>query len=60
VSFDLRLLARPAHDDASGRPRAPTREEGPVEAIVGVILIVVGSLEILWIIRTVQANMPKS
>jgi hypothetical protein len=31
-----------------------------VEAIVGVILVVIGALEILWVIRTVQGNMPKS
>jgi hypothetical protein len=31
-----------------------------VEAIVGVVLVVIGALEILWIVRTVQANMPKA
>ena len=27
--------------------------------IIGVILIVIAALEILWIMRTVQSNMPK-
>ena len=31
-----------------------------MEAIVGVILVVIGALEILWVIRTVQGNMPKA
>jgi hypothetical protein len=31
-----------------------------VEAIVGVVLVVIAALEILWIVRTVQANMPKA
>jgi heme/copper-type cytochrome/quinol oxidase subunit 4 len=30
-----------------------------VEAIVGVILVVIALVEILWIMRTVQRNMPK-
>ena len=28
-------------------------------SIVGVILVVIAALEILWIMRTVQSNMPK-
>jgi hypothetical protein len=35
-------------------------EEGPVEAIIGVVLVVISCIEILWVIRTVQANMPKA
>jgi hypothetical protein len=31
-----------------------------VESIVGVVLVVIGALEILWIMRTVQRNMPKA
>ncbi len=34
-------------------------EEAPVEAVVGVILVVISVLEILWVVRTVQGNMPK-
>jgi hypothetical protein len=44
-------------------PRSAIRadgEEGPVESIVGVILIVIAALEILWVVRTVQRNMPKA
>jgi hypothetical protein len=31
-----------------------------VEPIIGVVLVVIAALEILWIVRTVQANMPKA
>jgi heme/copper-type cytochrome/quinol oxidase subunit 4 len=31
-----------------------------VEAIVGVILVVISIIEMLWVVRTVQANMPKA
>jgi hypothetical protein len=31
-----------------------------VEAIVGVVLVVISAVEILWVVRTVQANMPKA
>ena len=31
-----------------------------MEAIVGVILVVIAALEILWVMRTVQRNMPKA
>jgi hypothetical protein len=31
-----------------------------VEAIVGVILVVISALEILWVVRTVQRNMPQA
>jgi hypothetical protein len=37
----------------------PIERRDPVEAIVGVILVVIGAVEILWIVRTVQGNMPK-
>jgi len=31
-----------------------------VEAVVGVILVVIALIEILWVMRTVQGNMPKA
>ncbi len=31
-----------------------------MEAIIGVILVVIGAVEILWIVRIVQRNMPKA
>ena len=31
-----------------------------MEAIVGVILVVISALEIMWVVRTVQGNMPKA
>lgn len=31
-----------------------------MEAIVGVVLVVISAVEILWVVRTVQANMPKA
>jgi hypothetical protein len=34
-------------------------EEQSVETIVGIALIIIAALEIVWIVRTVQANTPR-
>lgn len=46
----------------SGPVRGPDRPAGgmPVEMLIGVALIVIAALEILFIIRTVQANMGRA
>ena len=31
-----------------------------MEAIIGVVLVVIAAIEILWVVRTVQGNMPKA
>jgi hypothetical protein len=40
-------------------PLHPTAaEEGSMETIVGIALVVISALEILWMVRVVSANLP--
>jgi hypothetical protein len=50
----------PPYDAGGGTPGCPARQVGgmqPVEMWIGIVLIVIAALMIVFIIRTVQANM---
>ena len=43
-----------------GYPGRNDRRSAPVEMVIGLALIVIAALLIVFIVRTVQANMPKA
>ena len=62
IDSELRLRVGGAHDARGiGRRSWPAPLEGcPVEMLIGIALIVIAALEIVFIIRTVQANMGRA
>ena len=58
----LRPIAGAAHEAPVPAERQPEagRREGPMETVVGIVLILIAAFEIWFIVRTVQANMPRS
>jgi hypothetical protein len=51
-----------AHHRANARPdvlAGRRLRENPVETVVAIVLIVVSALEIIFVIRIVQSNMPR-
>jgi hypothetical protein len=58
----LRTVDRAAHHraDVTGSPgRHPVGGRGAVEQASGIILIILSLLIIVFVVRTVQANMPR-
>jgi hypothetical protein len=55
------LAAQPAGGEDAGVPAQRNHDDGRretlVETVIGIALIVIAALEILFIVRTVQANM---